>query len=240
MIELVWRALSHAIPQWVTAGSGRISQDCIIGFNPRTKRQFAGLDFLDNQLGEGATEGHDGWPTAGMGIGLGQIALPDYEVTELVWPVRILQSEQIKDSLGAGKFCGGPAHMYRSQILTDVSCVMMGCGMRDYSSPFGLFGGGNAEPNKITLYRVDGEVEDVDVNSVFQYKPGDIREHYLQGGGGFGDPWQREPEKVQNDVYNELVSIEKASEVYGVAIDEDTLEIDIKATRELREKHKKK
>ena len=240
LIELVWRALSQAIPQWVTAGSGKINQDSIIGFNPRTKRQFAGIDFLDDQLGAGATEGYDAWPTAGMANGLGQLALPDYEVTELVWPMRILQSEQIKDTLGAGKFCGSPAHIYRAQYLTDVSCVVFGCGMRDYSSPFGLFGGGNAKPNRITLYRADGKVEDIDVNVVFQYKPGDIKERYLQEGGGFGDPWEREPERVRDDVYNELVSMEKAREVYGVVIDPVSLEVDVEATKELREKRKKK
>lgn len=240
LIELVWRALSQAIPEWVTAGCGRISQDCIIGFNPRTKRQFAGLDFLDNQLGAGATEGYDGWPTAGIANGLGQLALPDYEVTELVWPMRILQSEQIKDSLGAGKFCGGPAHMYRAQFLTNVPCVMMGSGVRDYSSPFGLFGGADAKPNKVTLQRANGKVEDIDVNSVFQYEPGDIKVRYLQAGGGFGDPREREPERVRDDVYNELLSIEKAREVYGVVIDPASLEVDEKATKELREKHSRK
>lgn len=52
----------------------------------------------------------------------------------------------------------------------------------------------------------------------------------VAGGGGFGDPYERDPEAVREDVRDDLVSIEAAKEEYGVVIDPDSLEIDYEAT----------
>ena len=54
------------------------------------------------------------------------------------------------------------------------------------------------------------------------------------GGGGFGDPLEREPEKVLNDVVDGYITIEQAKDDYGVAIGEDTMKIDAEATKRLR------
>jgi N-methylhydantoinase B len=56
------------------------------------------------------------------------------------------------------------------------------------------------------------------------------------GGGGWGDPLERDPELVLNDVINEYITIDEAREIYGVVIDKQTLKIDIEKTKELREK----
>ena len=54
------------------------------------------------------------------------------------------------------------------------------------------------------------------------------------GGGGFGDPLDRDPEMVQNDVVQGFVSLEKAKEDYGVVIDPSTLKANLAATEDLR------
>lgn len=197
---------------------------------------FSGIDFSAVTVGAGGREGYDGWPAEGPTSGLGQVRYPDFEMMELVWPVRYLQHEQIMDSEGAGEWVGSWAHMYQLQWLTDCSAVLMGQGVRDFSSPFGLFGGADGKPNRETVHRTDGNTEDIDCGSYFQYKANDWKEQYIQGGAGFGKPYQRELEMVQRNVRDELVSIERARKVYGVAINPVTLEVDIETTRKLREK----
>ena len=65
--------------------------------------------------------------------------------------------------------------------------------------------------------------------------PGDQLIYQTAGGGGWGDPLQREAQTVCTDVLRELVSIEKARNDYGVVIDAETLKVDADATRQLRE-----
>ena len=71
-------------------------------------------------------------------------------------------------------------------------------------------------------------------------EPGDILDQDSGGGGGYGDPIEREVEKVGWDVLNEYVSIEAARDVYGVVIDPETFVVDDAATKKLREKLKNK
>ena len=71
-------------------------------------------------------------------------------------------------------------------------------------------------------------------------QPGDIIWTKGGGSGGFGDPLDREVEKVRWDALNEYISIERARKVYGVVIEPKTFEVDDKATTELRKKLKAK
>ena len=61
--------------------------------------------------------------------------------------------------------------------------------------------------------------------------PGDRIRFVLSGGGGYGPPLDRDPERVREDVLAGLVSIEKAHEDYGVVIDSVTMQIDIAETQ---------
>lgn len=234
--EAIWQALSKAGRQFAAAGFGKVLHDGVLGINPRTNRMFAGQDFSAIAMGAGGREGYDAWLAEGPACGLGQIRYPDFEIMELAWPVRYLQHEQITDSEGAGQYIGSWAHIYELQYLADCRAVLFGIGMRDYSAPHGLFGGANAKPHRFTIHRTEGAVEDIDCGSFFEYKAGDWKEEYIQGGGGFGDPFERDPEVVRKNVRDELVSIEKARNVYGVAIAPVTMKVDIEATRKLREK----
>jgi N-methylhydantoinase B len=67
-----------------------------------------------------------------------------------------------------------------------------------------------------------------------QIKRGDVYRHELPGGGGWGDPLQREPARVLRDVRNELVSLDSARRDYGVVIDAERLVVDEAATARLR------
>jgi N-methylhydantoinase B len=60
----------------------------------------------------------------------------------------------------------------------------------------------------------------------------------LPGGGGFGDPFRRDPRAVLEDAQDGLVSIEAAREAYGVVIDADAWEVDGEATAQARSNHR--
>jgi N-methylhydantoinase B len=105
---------------------------------------------------------------------------------------------------------------------------------RAKSEPWGLFGGSSARPAR---YVIDPESEDattVSSKSTTDLEPGDVASVQTPGGGGYGDPTERDPRKVLEDVVNGKVSVEAAREVYGVVIDQAAREVDEAATRERR------
>ena len=139
------------------------------------------------------------------------------------------------DSAAAGKFRGGPGHIYRVQYLTDtIDGVLFGNGSREDTVPFGIFGGKNPKTNVTILEQTDGQINTIETNSFMKVKAGDIITLYGMGGAGFGDPLERDIVKVQQDVINQFVSVQKAKEEYGVVVNPETFEVDAKATESLR------
>ena len=68
---------------------------------------------------------------------------------------------------------------------------------------------------------------------------GDVFRHELPGGGGWGDPLDRDPASVLNDVRNEYISVKGANRDYGIVIDSSTWTVDLVATRNLRESRRR-
>jgi N-methylhydantoinase B len=105
----------------------------------------------------------------------------------------------------------------------------------DVEPAFGVFGGGPGTLNYIELRRPEGEpyrctskdlVEDVPDGTLYVQEAG--------GGGGYGDPFERPPDKVFEEVRNGIISVDKAHELYGVVVDAATMTLDESATAELR------
>jgi N-methylhydantoinase B len=101
---------------------------------------------------------------------------------------------------------------------------------RHIHPPEGLFGG---KPGAKAQFLVNG----VPGNpfGLTQLKPGDVVTIDAAGGGGCGNPLDREPERVERDVVEGYVTLEKAREDYGVIIDSKTLTVDEEETRKLRD-----
>ncbi len=93
----------------------------------------------------------------------------------------------------------------------------------------GLFGG---KPGARAQFLVNG----VSGNpyGLTQLKPGDVVTIDAAGGGGYGNPLERDPEMVERDVIEEYISFEKAREDYRVVINPKTFKVDEEATRTLR------
>jgi N-methylhydantoinase B len=108
--------------------------------------------------------------------------------------------------------------------------------MCDETRSFGLFGGKSGSLPIMRLLSRDGRERKLEVNSVYQVSEGDIFEIVSQGGGGFGDPFERPSEQVRDDVRNGFVSVEKARQEYGIVLEKKSGELEVNSEATLRKK----
>lgn len=168
-------------------------------------------------------DGHSLWPSF--------TNVPN-EFIEAYFPLRIEKYEPIADSGGAGLHRGGNGLSVAYRFLCDG--VISLHDERWLTYPWGVNGGAPGQRSSKRLERADGtaqwlpaKCEDVAV------KTGDLLFFNTWGGGGWGDPLQRDPELVRSDVERGLVSAAGAKR-YGVALQEDG-RVDEQATKALRE-----
>jgi N-methylhydantoinase B len=103
--------------------------------------------------------------------------------------------------------------------------------------PHGLCGGRVGAPSMNTIYRSDGasEVLPVLLTRTVPMRKGDLFHHLMAGGGGYGEPLERDPALVLEDVVEEKVTRTHAADAYGVVIVDGTEpSVDAAATAELR------
>jgi N-methylhydantoinase B len=232
--DAIIRALAPAIPERVTAGWNQLLCGLVTGQDPRKNAPYVDILFLAMKGGSGGTRGFDGYDHIGMIDASGGVLAQDYEMFELQDPHLLLQHEYLCDSAGAGRWRGGLGVETGFVINAgNTTCVTFGDG--DVEPAFGLFGGKPGTLNRIELRYPDGRVYVPRSKELVHGVPqGTIWYQQAGGGGGYGDPHLRPPEKVLADVRNGVVSFEKAREDYGVVIDRDTFTVDEKATAVLR------
>jgi N-methylhydantoinase B len=155
-------------------------------------------------------------------------------VTETRLPVVKKRFELTQDSGGPGRFRGGLSATAQYELRGGGLAIAIAEKTRA-SKVEGLEGGlGPPFPNAIRIFPDTekelrlGKASDVPVEA------GDEIEMRPTGGGGYGDPLDREVERVWRDVRDEYVSVEQARRVYGVVVDPDTGAVDETATQELR------
>ena len=238
--DAIWIALAQAIPAQAQAGWGRRCAPMTAGFNPRTGRRFV-CTHHNCKGGSGATEGFDGWNHTGPVSNMGGSRATDPEIFELAYPYTLLQYEFAPDTGGAGTWRGGTGAIIRWRVeAADVECVTVGSGMLEETRPFGLLGANPGSLPTMQITSVEGSQRRIGVNAFHAVRQQDIFEIVSQGGGGFGDPLERDLERVRSDVVDGLVSADKALAEYGVVIvgaaGDQT--IDSESTRELRSRRK--
>ncbi|MEH6582354.1 MAG: hydantoinase B/oxoprolinase family protein [Halioglobus sp.] len=174
-------------------------------------------------VGDGP-DGHSLWP--------GFTNVPN-EFIESYFPLRIERYETIPDSGGAGLHRGGNGLSVAYRFLADGEI-----GIHDdrwLIHPWGVLGGDTGLRSTKRLVRDDGSEEWLPAKvEGIKVKVGDVLYFNTWGGGGWGDPFQREPELVRQDVERRLVTREGAKR-YGVVID-DTGVVDAAATTSMRDK----
>ncbi len=152
------------------------------------------------------------------------------EVVETEYPARVRRFDVLVDSAGAGRHRGGVGFVREYEFLTD--CILTARVSNHRYGAWGVFGGKSPRPSR-TVIRADGAEERMDVLETRRIRAGAVVSLEQSGGGGYGDPLQRPPESVLDDVRNGYVSARAAAEVYGVVIAEDG-RIDAEATRARR------
>jgi N-methylhydantoinase B len=149
------------------------------------------------------------------------------------YPVRILKYEFIPDSGGAGNYRGGLAVRRDIEVLTD-DMSLARYGDRQRFGAFGLFGGKEGSKGKFILNPDTPEERQLKSKGLDVLNSGDVVSLRLPGAGGYGDPLERDPELLLQDVRDGKVTLESARQDYQVVIDPDTLQIDEEATKHLR------
>lgn len=154
------------------------------------------------------------------------------EEAESQYPVRILRYGLADDSGGAGQFRGGLAIERAWELLQGEAHLAIRSDRRDHL-PYGLSGGGPGTPSTSILIG-DGPDQVLATMISTSMKAGQQLYHRQAGGGGWGDPLERDINAVEQDVRDGKVSVEAARTEYGVVVDPRTLEADEEATRSLR------
>ena len=229
LVEVMFRALSQAIPQRVPAGTkGMICHSGFGGIDPASGEYYCFLETLGG--GYGGRCSSDG-PDAVQAHGQNTENAP-IEETEMNYPVRILRYELVDDSEGAGKYRGGLGMRRDYQFLGGETSFTV-LADRDRWGPGGLFQGRDGRKAAYVLENDDG-VRELGSKVTVQLTPGEVISYRTCGGGGFGPPEERDPQLVLEDVRDGKVSLERARSVYRVAVDTESWSVDAEETARLR------
>jgi N-methylhydantoinase B len=155
------------------------------------------------------------------------------EFVETVYPVRIEHYSLRPNSAGPGKHRGGDGLMRAIRTLRPARLFFIDD--RQKTQPWGLYGGRAAAPNDSWLERADGSLVMLPAKfDALRLNPGDLFVIRTGGGGGWGDPYLRDPEVVARDVRNGLLAAERARDIYGVVVSATPARLDVAATEQLR------
>jgi N-methylhydantoinase B len=188
--------------------------------------------------GSGGGVAADGIDTGG--VTEPEVSIPNVENNEFRYPVLYLYRRQRPDSAGPGKFRGGVGLMmaFTPYGADEIGNVMIHCHGVSSPSALGLAGGYPASTNSLSIKRqtnlgtlfsdgrMPADVSELNSTAVeipppFTYtalSKGDVFACLGGGGGGYGDPLERPPERVMTDVQHGLVSRDEAGSVYGVVV----------------------
>ena len=134
-------------------------------------------------------------------------------------PIEVVEYAIRPDSGGAGRHRGGHGVIYSVRFLED-GMQFMGRGLERFVfRPWGAMGGHPGAPSRVLLNRGTDREQDLGKIDKVTVKAGDIITIMTPGGGGYGDPFTRDPESVARDVAKGLVSTAAAQSDYGVALD---------------------
>ena len=228
IVDCIFGALAQAVPDQVAAD----------GAGGSTLPSFGGWDgdkrfvFSECIMGTwGATSRHDG--QEGVPHMASNQANVPVEMIESDYPIRIERYGFAPDTGGPGRYRGGLGILREYRVLADD--VYFGVRSdKSFHPPHGLFGGQAGAPAVNLIHSATGErtLPPMPMQPI-TLQVGDVYRHVMAGGGGFGDPLERDPESVRADVLDGKVTVEHAREAYGVVIG-DRVEVDAQATHSLR------
>jgi N-methylhydantoinase B len=232
LIDLIVKALAPVLPEAVAAAH---YGDSMVAYLEGADPRRGGEHFLmvaPHPGGWGAFEHGDGQDGLINNV---NGAFKDYpiEIFENKYPAVVRGYGLRTDTGGPGRNRGG-CGIYRT-IELDAPARLYLWFERSLHPAWGLFGGRDAVgPDVVVNPGREDERHLLKVNA-FPLEAGDVVDLRTGGGGGFGDPFERDPQSVRTDVVDGYVSKAAAERDYGVVLD-DRLAIDEEATRRARER----
>jgi N-methylhydantoinase B len=238
MVDLLVNMAQYAMAQ---LGDGGMSEGnwsnsggaaTISGYDRRRDQKFVDQIFLMGGGGP-ATRMSDGMAYYLIPPGAGLLYRDSVEINEQRFPFLIRCMRTIPDSCGAGTHRGGPGtELIYGPRFDAMGAINITNGQ--VSVPRGVRGGGNGSLGGNEVWRRDGTREVMPAFMRLTMQPGDMLRALDQGGGGFGPPTRRDPQRVLRDVEDQLISLDSALSIYGViftgTLDDDTLAVDAAAT----------
>ena len=231
ILELVNRALYRVIRERIPACSGgSVIGEGFFGKDPKTGNYWGTI--TPSIIGQGADFSSDGDSYLMFHAAGASQNIPT-EILESTFPLFVEKVEFIQDSGGAGKHRGGLGSRLQIRLLAPATFYSF---IEKGKTPHWGFDGGKPGLRNYAFMRSKdkGEFEILKTSGV-QLTEGDRVMVVAGGGGGYGDPLERDIEEVRWDVIHGYVSVENAMQDYGVVIASDTFEIDAKATKQLRD-----
>jgi N-methylhydantoinase B len=232
VVDTIVRALAPALPDRVPAAHlGTLGGSMtFFGVDPRN-----GHDFILQTI-EGGGWGGRPWEdgmSATVSVCQGDVRNAPIETIELKTPVRVIRRELRPGSGGVGKYRGGLGQITEMMSLAEGRWSASNAGRRQ-CRPWGLAGGGPGAASR-NLMKAEGDAEYRAIDPVRVLSaPGTCVRVETAGGGGWGDPLERDVLRVLEDVQDGIVSIDSARDDFGVVIDGPKLTINTVATERLR------
>jgi len=228
-VDVLMRAFSQIIPGRIPAAGQGTMNNVSVGGARRDGSPWAFYETIGG--GSGGRPASDG--VDGVHVNMTNTMNTPIEALEAYLPMRFEAYMLRTDSGGPGEFRGG-CGIERSWRLTSQKATLSVLAERTKIPPWGLFGGKPGALGEYTIRRKNGREERLPSKCTVSIYEGDELVVLTPGGGGYGDPLRRDPERVLHDFLNGFVSVEAAKRDYGVAIDEGTDKMDMGKTRKLR------
>lgn len=230
LADCVMRALSGVMPERVSAGtSAHIHFVSYNGFDPKKGEYWVYLEVDEGSYG--GRYGKDAIDSCDALVANTR----NVPIEEIEWhyPLRIERYELNPELVAPGKWRGGLGIIRETRFLEGgtVTCE----GDRHHEAPKGLFGGADGHSGSLTKNpRTEGAVSLPSKLSDEEFGVGDVLQIRTPCGGGYGNPFERDPQLVLSDVFDDFTTVEDAEKSYGVVIDPVEMTIDFAATEELR------
>ena len=217
--ELVWRALAPHLPERLGAGHMASVVGTIVAGPHADTGDFVVL--VEPEVGGwGANPTGDG--VVGQFCSLdGETFVTQAEIAEARFGLRVERFGLDPIGAGAGRMRGGPGCTREYRILLDGWIVTSTAGRHAFPA-WGLHGGRDGSTNHVDVVKADGTVTRFGKVSRHPRSAGDLVRVITATGGGYGEPHERNPEAVADDVRNGYVTAEEAREDYGVEVDPAT------------------
>ena len=219
IMNAIYEIWSKIMPQRALACAFNLEYLLTGGLDARRPEKpiFMFYDWLPG--GWGGRNGKDGCNVTTACFGTGLMSQP-VEGQERANPILTTEFEILTDSAGPGKWRGGVGVRKTSIMLEAEKTVISYICDRERAIVWGIEGGLPSMPHGLSIKRAGAEAEDW-LGSVFSDVPigsGDVFSRPTAGGGGFGDPLERDPALVLEDVADDYVSIERAAKDYGIVL----------------------